>query len=652
MLCGMILGVSPTPVISLDLVGVKLRTEIPVPRSSTTPAIGSQTKAIVCTVGDKANCHLPEARAFDHQDKDLDVTEKTILINNDGVASWEKSKQINFSLRSEWCIEYTASDMSGNEAEAVHFMVILKDRNAPVIREVDIPKSLEAAEKRFTPPKATAVDDYDGPVPVKFFPSRVDLSTVGSKSVTYISHDHAGVFGKGGKDNVAKRTYNIQVGDTTAPVMKLNAGSKFQECGATITDPGASCVDALDGKLKVHTSTTRAVMSSRVTNVIAYSCQDTAGMTTRKQRVVAVRDTKAPILSIGDHHTMQYLADSKRRPTNTHHAIARLLRSDSVKCSDACDSNPTVEVSLYKGNCGGEFSCYNKHGMQARCSGGAGHKLPFDGTDRSYLPPGTFGIKYTCTDASKNLIAKCRTLYSIAQHGADSVPVINVKGNDVMRVEGARSRLYTDAGATCSDEKLGDLTSTISISGFVDLTTIGSYRMVYNCRAPDGRIAKQAVRRVVVVDTTAPTCKLNGKLVVQDEATFEFHDPGAKCVDNMDNKLRVSITGRVDIRVPGKYVVTYSATDVSGNYGHVKRIVVVKDTLKPVIALDYAGKTFRVSSGGKGNPANKHFKVKKALIEEGGATDASRAMIPAALAIITIGSALMVIRAMHAVEMQ
>ena len=67
----------------------------------------------------------------------------------------------------------------------------------------------------------------------------------------------------------------------------------------------------------------------------------------------------------------------------------------------------------------------------------------------------------------------------------------------------------------------------------------------------------------------------------------------------------------------GKYVLTYSATDKTGNVGSVKRTVIVHDTLRPVIALDYDGIFFRETYGGKGNPANKHFKViKQQLIED------------------------------------
>jgi hypothetical protein len=338
--------------LDLSANGVRLRSEITeIPASQ---SIQAGSKAIVCNVGDKSGCDLPEARAYDHHEKGVEVSKTTILINNNGVGSWKKSKQIDFSLRSEWCIEYNAKDASGNEADAVQFMIILKDRNAPVIHGAGVPPFMEASGTGwYTPPKAVAVDDYDGSVPVKVVPPNFRLSTVGKHTFTYIAHDHAGIFGKGGKDNVATRKYHTVVVDIKAPILTVNAGSKFKECGTKYVDPGAHCDDALDGTLKIHTATTRAVVGKRVSSLIVYTCSDEAGLKAQKQRAVEVRDTTPPVLSIGSRHTVQYLADSRSHPTGTRHAVRELLRPSSVECSDTCASSPTVSVALYRGNCAG-----------------------------------------------------------------------------------------------------------------------------------------------------------------------------------------------------------------------------------------------------------------------------------------------------------
>jgi len=49
------------------------------------------------------------------------------------------------------------------------------------------------------------------------------------------------------------------------------------------------------------------------------------------------------------------------------------------------------------------------------------------------------------------------------------------------------------------------------------------------------------------------------------EASFDFKDDEASCMDSLDGKLKVVSKGTVDTQVPGTYRVTYSATDTSGN---------------------------------------------------------------------------------------
>merc|ERR1711967_58506 len=76
------------------------------------------------------------------------------------------------------------------------------------------------------------------------------------------------------------------------------------------------------------------------------------------------------------------------------------------------------------------------------------------------------------------------------------------------------------------------------------------------------------------------------------EASFPYVDGGATCSDVFDGK---KIAG-VNVEQTGTYVITYTATDESGNHcgadenKNPRRTVVVADTLKPVIGLKYGGK--------------------------------------------------------------
>jgi hypothetical protein len=195
----------------------------------------------------------------------------------------------------------------------------------------------------------------------------------------------------------------------------------------------------------------------------------------------------------------------------------------------------------------------------------------------------------------------------------------------VITLEATQDTLYEDAGATCSDSYDGMINAAVKISGptFPALDTPGIYQSTYTCTNSHGVSAAPLTRTVTVVDTTCPTCTLAGAPTTEVEASFPYTDAGAVCTDTLSGALVAHEDGLSDIDVEhtGTYVITYTATDHSGNTNvgcahnynaatHLTlRTVVVMDTLKPVIGLQYAGNTFHIGSaadtgkGGHGNPA-------------------------------------------------
>src|SRR5207244_2977770 len=115
------------------------------------------------------------------------------------------------------------------------------------------------------------------------------------------------------------------------------------------------------------------------------------------------------------------------------------------------------------------------------------------------------------------------------------------------------------------------------------------YLVTYNATDASGNAALPVTRTVTVSDTVKPVITLNG-LATQ---TIECHvgsytEQGASVNDACDTALTVATVGgqTVDANVPGVYLVTYNATDASGNAAvQVTRTVTVSDTVKPVITL-------------------------------------------------------------------
>lgn len=184
-------------------------------------------------------------------------------------------------------------------------------------------------------------------------------------------------------------------------------------------------------------------------------------------------------------------------------------------------------------------------------------------------------------------------------------PIINVIGGDEITVEATTDlqQSYDDEGATCYDNHDQDLTQNVVVMGDIVnlIDAFGACRHIqYECTNTAG-LTSSKIRTVCVNDSNCPTCQMNNPTVttVTVEASFPYVDSEASCSDTFDgaktlNKLYSN--GPVDVEATGTYVITYTATDDSGNscssneQKSPRRTVVVMDTLKPVIGLQYGSK--------------------------------------------------------------
>ena len=162
-------------------------------------------------------------------------------------------------------------------------------------------------------------------------------------------------------------------------------------------------------------------------------------------------------------------------------------------------------------------------------------------------------------------------------------PTVNLIGNSSMSVEGATS--FSDPGATASDPEDGNLTSSVQVSGSVDLQTVGPYLLTYSVTDSSG-IEANATRTVNVVDTTVPVITLNGSATVTHEASTPYLDAGAGWTDTLDGQGSLNGAGTVNVAAVGSYQLTFDYTDAAGNAAaRVIRTVNVVDTTVPVITL-------------------------------------------------------------------
>jgi hypothetical protein len=203
----------------------------------------------------------------------------------------------------------------------------------------------------------------------------------------------------------------------------------------------------------------------------------------------------------------------------------------------------------------------------------------------------TYTVTYSATDADGNIGTESRTVIV-----DDTVaPVITLTNGDIgttnYTVE--RGTTYVDPGAAAD----GGETVTVDTSE-LNMAVSGTYTVRYSATDADGNIGT-ANRIVIVDDTIAPVITLSGANPYTVERGTTYVDPGATA--NGGETVTVNTSG-LNMAVSDTYTVTYSATDADGNIGTETRIVIVDDTIAPVITLSGANPYLVPEAGSFSDP--------------------------------------------------
>ena len=193
---------------------------------------------------------------------------------------------------------------------------------------------------------------------------------------------------------------------------------------------------------------------------------------------------------------------------------------------------------------------------------------------------GTQYVYYYACDTLKN----CETAQRFVYVTEDKTPpIVTLTGGDPIYV--AVNRPLVDTFFSAYDLADGDITNKVQISGNLDVYKLGTYVRHYYVEDAMG-LSDMKSRSIIVVDNAAPDITLNGSNPMYLEITKQFNDPGATYSDNYwpNNKIVYTVTGLVDNTKVGKYTISYSVTDYSGNGPNViTRDVIVWDSTAPVI---------------------------------------------------------------------
>ncbi|MFD0991065.1 M14 family zinc carboxypeptidase [Mariniflexile jejuense] len=164
-------------------------------------------------------------------------------------------------------------------------------------------------------------------------------------------------------------------------------------------------------------------------------------------------------------------------------------------------------------------------------------------------------------------------------------PVITLNGASTLNL--FIGNTYTELGAAASDNKDGNISANIVISGSVNTAIAGTYNINYNVSDAAGNQATQVSRTInVVPDTIAPVITLNGASTINLNVSDTYTELGATATDNKDGNISANIIigGTVNTAVAGTYIKTYNVTDAAGNNAtQVTRTIIVASAPSNVV---------------------------------------------------------------------
>ncbi|TQV88071.1 immunoglobulin-like domain-containing protein [Aliikangiella coralliicola] len=445
-----------------------------------------------------------------------------------------------------YTLRYNVADAAGNNAVEVTRSVSVQDAFAPV---VSAPTSITVAavDANGTPATdtdiqtflaaASANDDVDGALtPTHDAPS---IFPLGVTTVTFSATDSSG--------NTGQSQATVTIADQTAPVMTLNGDSAITlSVGDTYTEQGVTANDNVDGDISHQVNINGSVDTSSLgIYILTYRISDASGnAATALTRQVTVQDNDAPVVTVPANITVAAV-DANGTP-DSETTIANFL--SGATANDLVDGDLAVT-----------------------------HDAP------TVFPLGITTVTFSATDLSGNTGVAQATVTVTDQ----TAPVITLSGDAALII--AQGDNYVDAGASANDNVDGDLTAQIVMTGTVDTSQLGSYRLAFNVSDAANNGAVEVERIVTVTDQTAPVITLIGDAEITIAQGSSYIDDGANASDNVDGDLSsvITVSGSVDTHIVGSYTLTYDVVDAANNAAtSVTRIINVTDQTAPEITLN------------------------------------------------------------------
>ncbi len=616
---------------------------------SRTVSVEDTTKPVITLVGGEL-LHVdygttysdPGATALDNIDGDLT---SSIVVGGDTV---------NTGVIGVYGVTYSVSDTAGNAAEKLR-PVYVEDNEAPVITLTGDNPMTVTYQGTYTDPGATATDNYDGDISGSIVVSgdTVDPNTPGNYLVRYDVGDTEGnealqvirtvnvptpdpktltvtgpsngdivltppdpavVVEDGDPDHDEDYVYGTPVsvqanpasgfifgawgGDLTGeggatrwtegfddtsldPSWSVDSGTWAEDVSGYLTVAAESGVTPAISRpqtqadLAIHYAYQRVSGTEVLENTVRYVDSDNRVWLEISPNAIALKETVA-----GTEATLA-TASGVASDLETWYFVEIQVHRDTITLWRAEESGPAQFVVSASGT--------HTTTTEFAWSTGEDTAYAFDNLTYRDLPAQATLVM----DGDKTISA---TFLAVDT----TVPVITLLGNGTMSID--CGEVFTDPGATASDNRYGDITADIRVGGdVVDNTTPGTYVITYDVTDREGNVATQVSRTVTVTatDVSTPIISLTGDAVIYLALNATYTELGATATDVCDSNLpAVTVdNSAVDTSTYGEYTVTYNVMDGANNAAvEVTRTVRVWPTL--TLSVAGAGTGFTTPADG------------------------------------------------------
>ncbi|WP_205097441.1 HYR domain-containing protein, partial [Candidatus Nitrosotenuis uzonensis] len=511
-----------------------------------------------------------------------------------GVLSIENDAPAYFAL-GQTKVTWTATDVAKNTATFVQTVTITDTKPPKIKTAPDIVMEATGLDNNAVSLGEPAVTDNSEIASITN--NAPDLFSVGETVVTWTVVDAAG--------NVAEATQKVVIMDTTAPM--ISQPEKIVSEAVSLTDNHIALVPPQVTDIQQVTITNDAPASFPIGDtVVTWTAVDLSGNNSTITQTVSIVDTTAPtvtapaditqeatgmkgnVVALGE-PTIQDVSKissvTNDAPSdfpfgttvvtwtvsdeygNTSTANQTVIIVDTTQPTIAPPKDVLVEATSINENTAilGEPKISDLVGIESLSNDAPG-----------FFPLGQTTVVWTVSDTSGNTASASQVVTVVDT----TAPQITVPDNVVVEATGPSGANVSIGTATATDAIGVESITSDAPSVFA----LGETIVTWTATDSSGNSAT-ATQNVTVVDTTAPI------VIPKSDIVFEATSPSENTIslalpEATDSVSEVTITSDApSVFALGETIVTWTATDSSGNSATATQKVTVIDTTAPAIAV-------------------------------------------------------------------